>query len=36
MFLDNLREYGVNFRLFDSTSELNSWISNTLQEKNAT
>lgn len=36
LFLDNLREYGVNFRLFDSTSELNSWISNTLQEKNAT
>lgn len=36
LFLENLREYGVNFRLFDSTSELNSWISNTLQEKNAT
>lgn len=36
LFLDNLKEYGVNFRLFDSTSELNSWISNSLQEKNAT
>lgn len=36
LFLENLREYGVNFRLFDSTQELNSWINNKLNEKAAT
>ena len=36
LFLENLREYGVNFRLFDSTQELNSWINNKLEEKKAT
>ena len=36
LFLENLREYGVNFRLFDSTQELNSWINNKLNEKATT
>lgn len=36
LFLENLREYGVNFRLFDSTQELNSWINNKLEEKKTT
>lgn len=36
LFLENLREYGVNFRLFDSTQELNSWINSKLNEKAAT
>lgn len=36
LFLDNLREYGVNFRLFDSTQDLNSWINDKLNSKVAT
>lgn len=36
LFLENLKEYGVNFRLFDSTQELNSWISNKLNDRAAT
>lgn len=36
LFIENLKEYGVNFRLFDSTQELNSWISNKLNDKSAT
>lgn len=36
LFLDNLKEYGVNFRLFDSTQDLNSWINDKLNNKVAT
>lgn len=36
LFLDNLREYGMNFRLFDSTQDLNSWINDKLNSKVAT
>lgn len=36
LFLDNLREYGVNFRLFDSTQDLNSWINDKLDNRVST
>ena len=36
LFLDNLREYGVNFRLFDSIQDLNSWINDKLDNRVST
>lgn len=36
LFLRDLRDYSVDFRLFNSTQELNSWINNKLEEKKAT
>ena len=33
LFLENIREYGVSFKLFDATGDMNSWINNSLDDK---
>lgn len=34
LFIENLEEYGVSFKLFDSKNDLNSWINGSLNDKN--